>query len=546
MDFIFGHDSFKEIFWIPDAALFSLIIVGFFYFLCFKDKKIVTLRYIKFLLFAVSFYVFSMYPVQWLIGNEWALWDVNLGTVYADHNSYVITRLMVALPWLLFLVLLYIDTVNNSRESLELPFLSSLLFWFFIIGTMVYNYFLLFVIMEAVTLSIVIIAGIVLSVTRTKSLKALLQFLVLNLSVSTFYLLGVAILLWLAPHSVDFTLNYEVVSAIFADIAADNDYDKTVVMLCVKLAMALIIVPIVFKLTLAPFSVWIATIYSELPVIVLFIVMTVYKAVYVLIFVRLFIEAVNLVPELASFWTDSMFLFVLPSMFVGCFAYRVQDLKTVLALTTVSQMGYIMSGLIVQSPIAGSYSMIYLVTYCFQLFGLLALIILLQNKFDIVNLAQLFLIKRYSALCYWSLFVIFLSLAGLPPFAGFFTKYFLFLSLYSSGNVVLAMAGLASSVLMAIIYLQMTLQLITVKESHSAFTFDQTAKNTLFVERDSVYEYMRTLVKGFLVFLLVYNILFSLVLPEIYNIAYDFSFHLYNPGDIMYESDMSRIEQLKM
>jgi len=96
-------------------------------------------------------------------------------------------------------------------------------------------------------------------------------------------------------------LNYEAVSAIFADIAADNDYDKTVVMLCVKLATALIIVPIVFKLTLAPFSVWIATIYSELPVIVLFIVMTVYKAVYVLIFVRLFIEAVNLVPELASF-----------------------------------------------------------------------------------------------------------------------------------------------------------------------------------------------------------------------------------------------------
>jgi len=102
---------------------------------------------------------------------------------------------MVALPWLLYLVLLYFDTVNNNRTSLEMSFLSSLLFWFFIIGTMVYNYFLLFVIMEAVTLLIVIIAGIVLSVTRTKSLKALLQFLVLNLSVSTFYLLGVAILL---------------------------------------------------------------------------------------------------------------------------------------------------------------------------------------------------------------------------------------------------------------------------------------------------------------------------------------------------------------
>jgi len=208
---------------------------------------------------------------------------------------------MVALPWLLFLVLLYIDTVNNNRASLELPFLSSLLFWFFIVGTMVYNYFLLFVIMEAITLSIVIIAGIVLSVTRTKSLKALLQFLVLNLSVSTFYLLGVAVLLWLAPYTGDYTLNYEAVLAIFSDVALSDNYDKTVVLLSVKLALALIIVPIVFKLTLAPFSVWIASIYSELPVIVLFIVMTVYKAVYILIFIRLFLEVINIVPELASF-----------------------------------------------------------------------------------------------------------------------------------------------------------------------------------------------------------------------------------------------------
>lgn len=171
-------------------------------------------------------------------------------------------------------------------------------------------------------------------------------------------------------------------------------------LLCVKLALALILVPIVFKLTLAPFSVWIAAVYSELPTIVLFIVMTVYKAVYVLIFARLFLSVVNMVPELSTFWTESMYLFVLPSMFIGCFAYRVQDIKTMLSLTTVSQMGYIMAGLSAQSQMAGTYSLIYLATYCLQLFGILSLIIILQNRFDIVNAAQLFLIKRYSSLCY--------------------------------------------------------------------------------------------------------------------------------------------------
>jgi len=68
-----------------------------------------------------------------------------------------------------------------------------------------------------------------------------------------------------------------------------------------KLAVGLMLVPLLFKLTLAPFSIWIINVYANLPIIFLFIIMTLYKIVYALLFLRLFLNVIDLVPELQSF-----------------------------------------------------------------------------------------------------------------------------------------------------------------------------------------------------------------------------------------------------
>lgn len=77
--------------------------------------------------------------------------------------------------------------------------------------------------------------------------------------------------------------------------------DLSAVIMYFKLALGLILVPILFKLTLAPFSIWIVNVYANLPIIFLLVIMTIYKVVYALLFLRLFLNVIDLVPELQGF-----------------------------------------------------------------------------------------------------------------------------------------------------------------------------------------------------------------------------------------------------
>jgi len=167
-------------------------------------------------------------------------------------------------------------------------------------------------------------------------------------------------------------------------------------------------------------------------------------------------------------------------MFVGCLAYRIQDLKTILAYTTVSQLGYIMAGFITSNPLAIKYSLLYLLVYCLQLIGIFIIFLVLQTKYDFTNLNQLFLIKKYNKFYYYLLIIIFFSLAGIPPLSGFFIKYFLFLHIYNSGFFIIAILGLLSGFIMSIIYLQIILQLMTSKESHATVSHYEQNKKFIF------------------------------------------------------------------
>ncbi len=123
-------------------------------------------------------------------------------------------------------------------------------------------------------------------------------------------------------------------------------------------------------------------------------------------------------------------------------------------------MGYIMSGVLVQNSEALKLSLFYLLMYCFQLVAVFIILIGLQVKYNITNLNQLYLIRYYNRFYCYALVFIFFSFAGVPPLSGFFLKYFLFLHIYSSGFFMLAILGLISGFIMAIIYFQVVIQLL--------------------------------------------------------------------------------------
>ena len=258
--------------------------------------------------------------------------------------------------------------------------------------------------------------------------------------------------------------------------------------------------------------------------------MTIYKVVYALLFIRLFLNMAAWMPGLQDFWRNSVFLLAVPSMFVGCLAYRSQDLKTILAYTTVSQLGYIVSGIIVPTAAAVQHALIYLLVYCLQISALFIVFLVLQAKYHFTNLNQLFLVKKYNRFYYHLLFVVFLSFAGIPPLGGFFIKYFLFLHIYDGGFYIPAICGLLSGFLMSIIYVQLTLQLTMAKESHVGI---ETFEHSKFNARYRMGIWYNRVVSGLFFFLFVvyiFTTFFFFVFPMVVQLIGSFTVDLVYSG----------------
>lgn len=470
---------------LSEAILFAAIFINFFYCLfMYNDKEQSVLAYMRSIIFNFLFYALCVYLSYTIHGLHYAgalQVDLFKSALIVDLNGYFL-RSSFGILSAIFMGLLYINTNNARIFILELPFLIATLFAVFLISVFVQNYLLLFIVMEIITIIVSVACALYFVAIGPKLVKAIIKFFVLNLFITTLYLLGTALLIYLIMYSQFFTLSY------FSTFNLHYIYWQVVwgywnffepYWDALKIVIFLILVPIFFKLTLAPFSIWVVNVYSHLPQIFLLILLTFYKIVYMVIFIKLLFTSIDLwgYHGITHIWQTSLFYFLIPSFFVGCLAFRNQDLGQILAYTTVSNLGYILSGIYVGTALSVHYALIYLAVYSVQLISLFIIFIILHKKHKFFNLNQLYLVKQYDKYFYYALVLIFFSLAGVPPLAGFFTKYFLFLQLWKAQAYILALAGLVSGFIMSIIYLQITLQLVIVKRTHARSFYYESTKN---------------------------------------------------------------------
>lgn len=519
-----GHNgllTYGELFTLfySEIILFSLIFFGFFYFFyAYNDKEQGVLKYMQFLIYSFVLYAVLVYTIFAVNGG--ATQPISLhflffkGAVWVDLSGYFL-RASLAILSALFVGILYINTNNARIFILELPFLLGLLFFIFLVSACAHNFVFLFILMEIITLIIVVTVALYFVAIGPRLVRAAIKFFILNLFITTLYLLGAVLLLYNMPENEHYTLSYLGLLAQWFNY--NNMYmgwsceDYVMVF---RVVMVFILLPLFFKLTLAPFSIWVVNVYAHLPQFFLLILLTFYKIIYSLIFIKVVLTTMDLIPHLQDVWSNSLFIFVFPSLFVGCLAFRTQDLGQVLAYTTVSNLGYILSGFLVATELSIQYALIYLVVYSIQLIALFVIFIILHKKHKFSNLNQLFLVKQYSKVYYYSLVFIFFSLAGVPPLAGFFTKYFLFLQVYTSGMYALAIAGLVSGFIMSIVYLQIALQLVLVKRNnYQSFYYELTKSGSVAYN----YDFMLPRIIFFFTMVVVgsqvMNVLFFFMLP---------------------------------
>ncbi|MDO9511067.1 MAG: NADH-quinone oxidoreductase subunit N [Bacteroidales bacterium] len=186
-----------------------------------------------------------------------------------------------------------------------------------------------------------------------------------------------------------------------------------------------------FKISLVPFHLWTADVYEGAPVSVTSYLSVVSKGAAVFIFSIILFTVFD---KLSGYWINMVYALAILTMTVGnLFAIRQKNMKRFLAFSSIAQAGFILLGILNASEFGMTTIMYFVLVYIFSnlgAFGVVSAISYFTGKENMDDYDSLYKNNpKLSLLLTISLF----SLAGIPPFAGFFGKFFLFMSAASQG-----------------------------------------------------------------------------------------------------------------
>jgi NADH-quinone oxidoreductase subunit N len=244
------------------------------------------------------------------------------------------------------------------------------------------------------------------------------------------------------------------------------------------MGLVLLVIGFGFKVASAPFHMWAPDVYQGAPTPVTAFMAVGPKAAAFAAFFRVFAEAF---PEMSSSWEMLLSIIAVLSMIVGNLGAIMQtNIKRMLAFSSVSHAGYILMAVIAKSSLGSSSMLFYMLTYAFMTFGVFGIIIILGRKGE-ENLE----IQNYSGLAYkhpviaLSMTIFLLSLGGLPPFAGFVAKFYLFSAAIQEGLLTLVIIAVLNSAISFYYYLKIVV-FMYMKEPEAEFNISLTPM-TLFV-----------------------------------------------------------------
>lgn len=299
------------------------------------------------------------------------------------------------------------------------------------------NMLTVFIGIEVMSVSFYVLAGYLRN--SILSVESALKYFLLGAFATGFLLYGMA-LLYGSTGSLDF--------AEIAEVARNGAHFPMLMLI----GIGLLIIGLSFKVAAFPFHVWVPDVYQGAPTVVTAFMSTAGKAAAFSAFIPLMVA---LMPASAAKIQLLLAVIAAASMLVGNISAVVQtNIKRMLAYSSVAHAGYIMMGLVANSPRGMSGIMYYLAAYLFMQIGAFVVVSVLESKAgknldldDYVGLG-----KSHPVLA--ALMSIFMfSLAGIPPFAGFFGKYYLFTAAIESGFTWLTIVGVISSVISVYFYI---------------------------------------------------------------------------------------------
>lgn len=220
-------------------------------------------------------------------------------------------------------------------------------------------------------------------------------------------------------------------------------------------AIAFVIAGMGFKLSLVPFHLWTADVYQGAPTSVTSYLSVISKGSAAFAFLVIMAQVFG--TFYSQVWEWMLYAVIILTITVGnLFAIRQRNMKRFLAFSSISQAGYIMLGVIALNQTGVASLMYYILVYIFSNLAAFGVVQAIENKTGYVTMDDYNGLYRTNPRLSFTMTLAMFSLAGIPPFAGFFSKFFIFTGAIQQGSVaiyVLVLIALINTIVSLYYYL---------------------------------------------------------------------------------------------
>lgn len=375
-----------------------------------------------------------------------AFWLLGRDTIMAFGGMYETSPVIVAIKTILNIgtVIVLIQSIKWANGEFMImrrgEFYELLLVTLFGMYLMISaRHFLLFVIgLECASLPLA--AMVAFDKNRYESKEAAVKYILTAVFSSAIFMMGISFLYGMCG------------SLYFSDIYFTLLQHGSMLLVC---AIAFVIAGIGFKLSLVPFHLWTADVYQGAPTPVTSYLSVISKGATAFAFLVVMVQCLG--PAYGKIWEWMLYAIIILTITLGnLFAIRQRDMKRFLAFSSISQAGYIMLGVIGDNWLGMASLMFYVLVYIFSNLAAFGVIGSIEQHAGTVSMDDYKgLYKTNPRLAFIMMLAMF-SLAGIPPFAGFFSKFFIFTGAIHQASIpmyILVLIALINTIISLYYYL---------------------------------------------------------------------------------------------
>ena len=423
------ENNLINIFFVPEVSLAILAITCLMYGLFSKNNS-----FNKATNFATLSLIFVSFLVYFDFTTNFALFE-NFFSNTTFTKFFKILTLLGAAASLIISKNYFIDTKINRFEIPTLLLFSTLGMMLMISSK---NLMMMYLAIELQSLSLYVVASI--KRNSLESAESGVKYFILGALSSGILLYGFSLVYGFTGQT-----NFD---GIYISL---SQLDKLPIGLVFGLVF--ILVGLAFKVSAVPFHMWTPDVYEGAPTSITAFFAIVPKLAAIALIFRFCLEPFN---NFYFEWTQVIFFLSLASMFLGAVAAIAQkSIKRLLAYSSIGHVGYVLIALVAASDQGIRSASIYMFIYLIMNISVFSILLSLKKSDNYVEkIDELSGLSKTNPVVSVSLAIIMLSMAGIPPFIGFFGKFYVFIAAIESQQYILAILGVLASVISAFYYLR--------------------------------------------------------------------------------------------